>query len=303
MTTIHASDRTRGLRPVVHVLRAALAFWLVGTALAPHTVAQNVQWAIWVMKPDGSQPRMLVQVDGAKKHCSPRWSHDGTRIAFAIARNDSWSGSEVYVVNADGSELKQVGEREHPAWSPDDKQIAMDFRSPDGMRNIFVQNLDGKGRIQVCQGEAARWSPDGSRLAVVDRGNVNVVDLVTGETVTLFKKRHDYIFHGFSWFPDGKRLAIVPRPGPSKLRHVFFVSADGEEHGMTERCTGGMGGYNSFSPDGKTLIFENHWTIHTLDVDGTRGPQQLPGQKGANVDPDWSPDGQWIVFASSRGAG
>jgi len=294
-TTAH--DQTHRSSSCRYVLPALLACWFTAAAFVVPAAAQNAQWGIFVMKPDGSQVRMLAQVDGCTKHRSPRWSHDGRRVAFA-ATTGSLRAAAVYVVNVDGSGLRKLAEHTRPDWSPDDKQIALQSYSPGGQRSIFVQNLDGQGRTQICDGEGPRWSPDGSRLAVVNQGNVQVVDLVTGETTTLLDKTQDYIFHGFSWFPDGKRLVMSVRPGPSKLRHLLIVNADGS--GLTERWKGGMGGYNSFSPDGKKLVFENFYTIHTLEVDGTGSPQQLPGQKGANVDPDWSPDGEWIVFASSR---
>jgi Tol biopolymer transport system component len=278
---------------------AILAGWLLGMLGVTPAAAQNAQWAIWVMKPDGSQAHKLAQVEGCKLHKYPRWSRDSKRVAFN-ASSGSINASSIYVVNADGSGLERIGGQTRPDWSPDNKQIAYDAYSPDRSRNVYVQNLDGEGRTQVAPGISPRWSPDGSKLAISDRDNLCVVDVLSGERRLLLNTNQIFVWHGFSWFPDGKRLVLVTRPGPSALRHMLIVSAEGEDRGLSERLQGSKNGLCAFSPDGKKLVFENTGKISTIDIDGPGGPEEVPGQVGANVDPDWSPDGQWIVFASSR---
>ena len=295
-TMMHASERTRRSWPILHLLPAALVAWLVGTALAP-AVAQNAEWGIFVMKTDGSQVRMLAQIDGCKRHSCPRWSHDGKRVIFDATAGPS-SQSSMYLINTDGSGLKKLGDAARPVWSPDDKQIA--FEVFGGPRTVHVQNSDGRGRTQMATGASPRWSPDGSRITVTNQDNVEVIDLVTGESHTLFRNRKEHIYYGFSWFPHGKRLAVVVRPEPRKSRQLLFVSAEGEEQGIHLRMSGEMAGFISFSPDGKKLALDSAYKINIVEVDGTSDPVVLPGQKGANRDPDWSPDGEWIVFASSR---
>jgi Tol biopolymer transport system component len=63
---------------------------------------------------------------------------------------------------------------------------------------------------------------------------------------------------------------------------------------------GGMGGYVSFSPDGKQLVYSDSRLIRTIEVEGTSRPRMMPDQRGKNKHPNWSPDGQWIVFSSDR---
>jgi hypothetical protein len=58
----------------------------------------------------------------------PDWSPDGKNIAFASDREEE-AGFQIYVMNADGSDQKrlgqvQPGENSHPSWSPDGSQIA-----------------------------------------------------------------------------------------------------------------------------------------------------------------------------------
>ena len=63
-----------------------------------------------------------------------------------------------------------------------------------------------------------------------------------------------------------------------------------------------IGGFLSFSPDGKRLVFSSDNRIQIIDVDGTDKAHWVPHQKGKNRNPDWSPDGKQIVFTSDRDA-
>jgi Tol biopolymer transport system component len=100
---------------------------------------------------------------------SPAWSPNGQRIAFVSERDtDPANGnyaSQIYIMNADGSNLEKFGHHSSgafdPTWSPDGKQIA--FRSYyDNTPDIFVINVDGTGLAQLTF-EGANYIPDWSR--------------------------------------------------------------------------------------------------------------------------------------------
>jgi Tol biopolymer transport system component len=78
---------------------------------------------IYVMNADGSDPKRLTDDPG--DDTSPTWSPDGTRIAFAALRNveggvdDPSENYEIYVIDADGSDLVQLTKNTSWDWQPD----------------------------------------------------------------------------------------------------------------------------------------------------------------------------------------
>lgn len=269
--------------------------WLSPAALAAQPTA------IAVMRTDGSQLRQVAAIEGYNDFTCPRWSHDGKRIVFA-AKGGSNANRGLFVVNSDGTGLVQIGQHNLPDWSPDDKQIAFQHDLGNNLpAEIWVQNLDGQGRVRITTGTTARWSPDGSRLAVVDGQQVRVIDLATGDETPLFDDLPDDVLNGLAWSPDGQRLAVAIRPAAGAARQLVLVSAQGAKHGLSVRLkTTNLGGGLSFSPDGKQLAYASDYRIQIIEVDGHGPSRPVPLAKGLHRNPDWSPDGQWIVFATDR---
>jgi len=107
----------------------------------------------------------------------PRWSPDGTRIAFLSDRDAASFGervdADVHVLDLASHAVRRVspglGDASGFAWSPDGKRIAY-VRSPnrDGLGPLWVVGADGGEPSLLHPGPVGlpSWSPDGSSLAV-----------------------------------------------------------------------------------------------------------------------------------------
>ena len=132
-----------------------LIVWLACGALARGAVAEEAN-ALYVMRPDGSEVRLVARVGEKHAHMFPRWSHDGKRLTFEVLALGT-TDRRIYVVNVDGSGLREVGPDSMPDWSPDDKQLVSHrLLADDPLPDVYVQNADG-----------APWScwPRGARPA------------------------------------------------------------------------------------------------------------------------------------------
>ena len=120
---------------------------------------------IYVMNADGSAPQRMTMI---YSNWFPRWSPDGTRLAFHVER-------DVHILQADASALTRLTTDPlngmYPSWSPDGARIAfMSWR--DGNTEIYTMAADGADQTRLTRTEVGdsidpRWSPDGSQIVFV----------------------------------------------------------------------------------------------------------------------------------------
>lgn len=98
------------------------------------THAESGGYQIFTNNTDGSGKKQLTHSKNGEA-ISPTWSNDGTQIAFISTLRSSSAGLSLYLMNADGSNIRPLKERpnshivtpgEYPVWSPDDSKIAFD---------------------------------------------------------------------------------------------------------------------------------------------------------------------------------
>ncbi|WP_119067671.1 SH3 domain-containing protein [Aggregatilinea lenta] len=205
----------------------------------------------------------------------PQWSPDGTQIVFAAAGSAAAPNSpfDLYVVNADGTGLKNLSntpdiDETNPAWSPDGGQIAF-TSTQEGSADVIVTDAGGFSATIIAATNAIEfkpaWSPDGAWIAYY----------ATNE--------------------DGVALMIADPLGTSSAQIGQIYDERSNSHAPV------------FSPDGTRIAYSTVSSLadsatselFSVRTDGT-DPIQYTADGAIALAPSWSPDGQWLVFSSTR---
>ena len=235
--------------------------------------------AIWVVPVDGSEePRQFTS--GTKNDTSPRWSPDGTQLAFVSNRGDEKAKSQIYVIPAEGGEALKLtdlkGGVEDPKWSPDGTRIAFCARVPDEAYDEEKDNKRAPRHITRLKYklDSVGWTVDRPKhvFVVAADGSGEPRQITDG----------DFEDAAPAWSPDGKQIAFV------SARHkdwdtdvgatdIFIVGANGGRPRRLTRTDGGCGA-PSWSPDGRRIAHgfrpgregTRHTQIAVTDIDSRR---------------------------------
>ncbi|MEX1159186.1 MAG: S9 family peptidase [Thermomicrobiales bacterium] len=265
---------------------------------------EHEQSAIWIMPFTGDTLTDARQfTTGLWRDGSPRWSPDGTRLAFLSDRAERGKMS-VYVMPCDGGEALRVFDEQGGvnslAWSPDGRYLGVLFTpgeteaekkrkeerddakvwdEDDKYQRLWVIDLDVGSATSITpenlQARRFAWSPDSRRIAYTTTHNPRVNDELGENEVWIVAREGGEPVQAFSligepvgllWSGDGKSFAFLARGDKVVHPEVIYTIpvTGGEPTNITPDYWGTFEYLAPFGDGSELLAF------------GTEGVNQMP---------------------------
>ena len=230
----------------------------------------------------------------------------GGQIYF---NSDRDGNSEIYAVNADGSEQTRLTNNlavdADPIWSSSSQKIAF-VTNRDSNFEIYTMNAFGGNQTRLTFNAGSDgspvWSPNGQKIAfTTDRdGNYEIYTMNSdgsGQTRLTFNSSNDM---NPTWSPDGSQISFQSnRDGNVE---IYAIYADG--NGGTRLTNNSADdSFPDWSPDGTRILFtstrDGNQEIYVMNADGSN-QTRLTSQPDSDGLPVWSPDGKTVAFETNR---
>jgi Tol biopolymer transport system component len=232
-------------------------------------------WQLYTINPDGTDLTQITQLAPTGfDSFAPAFSPDGKQIAFSYGDVNA-NGQlvvEIFIVNADGTGLRQVthdgGFAWLPRWSPDGTALIFSgTNSPTGMSVLEFVRTDGTNEQSMSNNDWKFW---GSNV-------------------------------GF-YTPNGRDI-VFQSHFRGLVSAAFSMHSDRTERRRLTRAEIEAFPFD-VSPDGTRILCQDHGdtplpgSAFTMDLDGGN-IRYLPDSTGDGI-PVYSPDGRKIAFFSDR---
>jgi len=265
---------------------------------------------LFVAKSDGTEARKLVSVAGLPVW--PRWSPNRSVLRFS--QHDPTRGtSSLWEVSGDGTNLHPL----LPGWSNHSSECCGNW-TPDGKYFVFQSTRDGRIDIWAIREKEAWWSKTRGEPAQLTAGPMSLSlplpskdgkrlfalgSKLHGELVRYDAESRQFVRYldgisanGLAFSGDGDWVSYVAYPEGTLWRS----KTDGSQRlQLTFPPMEAM--LPRWSPDSKRIAFMGRepgrgWKIYLVPFEGGVSPQEATAGDDIQAAPDWSPDGNSMVF-------
>lgn len=255
------------------------------------TIAFTLLGDIYTLPIEGGTPKRISE--GLSWDVQPRFSPDGTRIAFT---SDRGGGDNIWVMNADGTDKRQVTKEDfrllnQPAWSPDGRFIAAKKHYSTerslGTGEVWLYHVSGGGGVQVVEraSEALQkelgepvFAPDGTAIYYTRNTTPGpIFEYAQDSNAGIFAiEKHDLATGEVTTAVSGYGGAVRPSPSPDG-KEIAFVRRDKDQTQLWVK---------DLASGRERMIYGK------LDLD----VQETWAVTGVYPNMDWLPDSSAIVF-------
>lgn len=238
----------------------------------------------------------------------------GTQIAFS---SKVGRFKELFVMDMDGSNIRQLTNDRSlsmaASWSPTvdptgQRLVYTSYRRR--VPDLFEINVATRAVRQITNSSAleigAKYARDGQAILVslTSGGDSDIVLLgMDGAVIKKLTPPNGAIDVSADWSPDYSSIAFCSNRagGPQ----IYVMNADGSGVRRISFATSNYCTSPKWSPKGDRIAFvcraEGGFNVFTIKPDGSEALQLT--SFGDNEDPSWSPDGRYLVFATTFGKG
>jgi serine/threonine-protein kinase len=259
----------------------------------------------------GGEPEIVTAPSG-RIHAMPHPLPDGRGLLLTVIGSFP-AQSRVAVVGPDGGEAREIltgtmaryAATGHVVYTTSDGTL---MAAPFDTRRLEVTGppMALVAGVRVSPSSASQFALSASGTLLYESAGVSDAELVwvdrSGQVDPVDSEwKGDFSSPALS--PDAARLAVTIREGASS--HVWVKSLGGA--GLKLTLEGGVNDYPSWTADGGSVTFFSDvaappFKLWTKRADGSRPAELQLEQERPLAESLWSPDGEWLVFRTDRGA-